>query len=115
MADNFINRLPKKNTYETFFYNDWIELGRMLSFANGAITYAGACGALISYVGTRSLILYDLEDPQVTGPFYFLSDVVIMGLNNPVILDSKNDNALRDRPRFNMEEVYFRAIQFFRL
>ncbi len=116
MIDSFMNLLPKKNTYEVFYYKDWIELGRMLSFANGVITYSGACGALSSYVGTRSIILYDSEDPQKTGPFYFLSDVAIMGVNNPALINStRTDQVLRDRLKFNMEEVFFKAVEFFRI
>jgi ADP-heptose:LPS heptosyltransferase len=116
MMDTFMNLLPKKNTYEVFFYKDWIEIGRMLSFANGVITYSGACGAFASYVGTRSIILYDVEDPQKTGPFYFLSDVAIMGVNNPSVINStKSDQVLKDRVKFDMEEVHLKAVEFFRL
>lgn len=116
LIPTFLNLLPKTNTYEVFFYKDWIELGRMLSFANGVITYSGPCGALAAYVGTRSLILYDVEDPQKTGPFYFLTDVAIMGVNNPTLINSvKSDKVLKDRAQFNMEEVYVKAIEFFRL
>lgn len=116
LIPTFLNLLPATNTYEVFFYHDWIELGRMLAFANGVISYSGPGAALAAYVGTRTLILYDVEDPQKTGPFYFLTDVAIMGVNNPTLLNSTtSDKVLKDRAQFNMDEVYAKAIEFFRL
>lgn len=110
LIDTFIKLLPKTNTYEVFFHKDWIELGRMLAFARGLITYSGACAALGAYVGTKVLILYENEDPQRTGPFYFLTDVVIMKSISPV-----QEKVLRDRNNFDMDEVFEKALEFFRL
>lgn len=52
----------------------------MLSFSNGVITYSGALAALSTYVGTNTLILFDNEDPQRTGPFYFSPKFLLWGL-----------------------------------
>lgn len=113
---SFIERLPKTNTYVNFKYHDWIELARMLAFAKGVITYSGPCGALSAYVGTRSLILYENEDPQKTGPFYFLADVAVMGVNNPTLINTTQENkVINDRVTFNMTEVFKKASEFFSL
>lgn len=116
LVEGFIEKLPTKNTYVNFTYRDWIELGRMLSCANGVITYSGPVGALSAYVGSRTLILYENEDPQRSGPFYFLGEVAIMGVNNPTLVNSVSDSKiLQDRVTFKMEEVASKAFDFFRL
>ena len=116
LIESFVKLLPKKNTYEVFYFNDWIELGRMLAFASGVITFSGACAALSAYVGTKTLILYENEDPQKTGPFYFLTDVAVMGVNNPALVHSSaSEKVLKDRVKFNMDEVFAKACEFFRL
>jgi ADP-heptose:LPS heptosyltransferase len=116
VIEPFLELLPKKNTYVNFTYHDYIELGRMLAFARGTITYAGPGGALSAYVGTRTLALYESEDPQKTGPFYFLSDVAVMGVNNPTIVNSTSDTKImKDRKTFNMVEVFDKAYEFFKL
>jgi len=115
LMENFVKRLSPKNVYEVFYYKDWIELGRMLSFSNGVITYSGACAALSAYVGTNTLILFDNEDPQRSGPFYFLSEVSIMGVNNPNLVNSSAVKTIKDRTTFNMTEVYIKAMEFFKI
>lgn len=116
LMDSFIQKLPKKNTYINFTYRDWIELGRMVSYATGVITYSGSVGALASYVGTPAVILYENEDPQKTGPFYSLGEVAVMGVNNPILVHSaKEQKVLKDRISFKMEEVASKAFNFFRL
>lgn len=116
LLDTLLPTLPKRSTYEIFTYKDWIELARMLAHAQGLITYSGACGTLGAYVGCRVLALYENEDPQRTGPFYFLSDVVVMGINNPTLVNSSpQDKVLKDRVRFDLDEVFEKATGFFRL
>lgn len=115
LMENFMEKLPKKNTYVNFHWHDMIELGRMLAFARGVLTYNGPCGALSAYVGSRTLILYDIEDPQKTGPFYFLADVAVMGVNNPTLVNSSQGQtgSLKARVTFNMEEVFKKMSDFF--
>jgi ADP-heptose:LPS heptosyltransferase len=116
LMEGFMSRLPKKNTYVNFVYRDWIELGRMLATAKGVITYSGAAAALSAYVGTKALILYENEDPQKTGPFYFLTDVAIMGVNNPTLVNSTSEGkVMKERVTFNMSEVFAKAHDFFGL
>lgn len=116
VVEPFLELLPKKNTYINFTYHDYIELGRMLAFARGTITYAGPGGALSAYVGTSTLALYESEDPSKTGPFYFLSDVAVIGVNNPTMVNSTSDTkVMKDRKTFNMSEVFAKASDFFKL
>ncbi len=117
LIQSFIDRLPKTNSYINFVWHDMIELGRMLAQARGVLTYNGACGALSAYVGSRTLILYDIEDPQKTGPFYFLADVAVMGVNNPTLVNSNSGQkgSMKARTTFNMTEVAKKAFEFFSL
>lgn len=116
VIEPFLELLPKKNTYINFTYHDYIELARMLAYARGTITYAGPGGALSAYVGTRTLALYESEDPSKTGPFYFLSDVAVIGVNNPTMINSTSDTKImKDRKTFNMTEVFAKASEFFKL
>lgn len=115
LMEAFINLLPKKNTYVNFVYHDYIELGRMLAHSNGVLTYSGPCGALSAYVGARTLILYDIEDPQKTGPFYFMADVALMQSNNPTVVNpTDKSEVLKKRTTFKMDEVFAKAMEFFR-
>ncbi len=114
LMTTFCNILSRQNTYELFYYRDWIELGRMLAYSAGVITYSGACAALSAYVGAKTIILYESEDPQKTGPFYFLSDVVVMGTNNPTLLhNTQSESVLKDRVKFKMDEVANKAYDLF--
>jgi ADP-heptose:LPS heptosyltransferase len=116
LMETFLPLLPKTNAYEFFTYKDQIELGRMLAYASGLITYQGAGGALGAYVGTRVLVLYDRGDPQRTGPFNFLSDVAVLAANIGGVVNPVSPKAvLRERITFNMNEVYDRAAKLFNL
>jgi ADP-heptose:LPS heptosyltransferase len=116
LMESFLEKLPPNNTYVNFKFHDWIELGRMLAHAKGVISYSGPCAALSAYVGTRTLALYDVEEPQITGPFYFLADVSILGVSNPAVINrSRDPKVLKDRITFNMSEVFQRAWDFFGL
>lgn len=116
LMDTFLARLPKTNTYVNFVYYDWIELARMLAHAAGVITYSGAVGALSSYVGARTIILYENEDPQRTGPFYFMTDVAIMGVNDPTLVHSiQSNDILKKRVTFDMTKVFEKACEFFKI
>lgn len=117
LMQSFMDKLPKTNTYINFVWHDMIELGRMLADARGVLTFNGYCGALSAYVGSRTLILYDSEDPQKTGPFYFLADVAVMGVNNPTLVNSTSGEkgVLKARTTFNMTEVFKKAHEFFGL
>jgi ADP-heptose:LPS heptosyltransferase len=116
LMEGFLSKLPSKNTYVNFIHKDWIELGRMLAYAQGVITFSGAAGALSAYVGTKAVILYENEDPQRTGPFYFMADIAVMGINNPTLVNSTAENkVIKDRVTFNMSEVFSKASEFFGL
>lgn len=109
LMKNFIDKLPRKNKYFNFAHKSWIEIGKMLSQSNGLVTYNGPVATLSAYVGTRTLILYDREDPKRTGPFYFFADVVIINGDAPP------EGVLKAATQFNMVEVFNKAVDFFRL
>ena len=106
----FIKTLNPKNNYKFFIPENHIEIARMMSFAKGVITSNGSISALSAYTGASTLILYDKENPQILGPFYFLSEIKIMSL------DFKSAGASMERPgRFSAEEVALNAYDFFKL
>jgi ADP-heptose:LPS heptosyltransferase len=114
LIENFMNLLHPQNTYIFFYYDNWIELSRMLSYSNGVITFSGAGAALSAYVGSRSIILYEQDNPERTAPFYFLSDVEIMGASNKVfneVIQTKTENF---KVSFDMSQVHRKAVDFFR-
>lgn len=116
LIEPFLASLPKKNTYVNFTYKNWIELARMLAFSKGVISYSGPAVALSAYVGSKTLALYEHEDPQRTGPFYFLADVTVMGVNNPTLVNStQGQGSIRARKTFDMVEVAKKAFEFFKL
>ena len=96
-----------------FKYPTWIELGKMLAHARGVITYNGAGASVSAYVGSKTLILYDSEDPQTQGPFYFQADINLMAGNDATITNKEVKTVLRARTTFNMDEVAKRAREMF--
>lgn len=117
LMEAFIAKQSQKNILVNFIHHDWIELGRMLAHSRGLVSYSGACAAAGAYVGAKTLILYDNEDPQRTGPFYFLTDVCVMAVNNPAVIESgiSQESSLKPRVRFNMEKVFEKTLELFRL
>ena len=112
----FMEKLSKKNLYINYVYKDWIEMAKMLAFSRGVITFNGPLASFAAYVGAKPLVLYDSEDPQKYGPFYFLTDVLILGVNDPTLAHSvTSTSTLKDRKRFNMSVVFEKAFDFFKL
>jgi ADP-heptose:LPS heptosyltransferase len=112
----FLASLSKKNTYVNFVYPTWIDLAKLLAFSRGVITFNGAAASLSAYVGAKTLALYDSEDPQKYGPFYFLSDVMILGTNDPNLVNSSvSGGSIQGRKQFQMGEVFSKAYDFFKL
>lgn len=113
----FLARLPKKNLYTFHIYKDWIDLAKVLCYAKGVVTYNGPLASYSSYVGSKTLIMYDQEDPQRHAPLYFLSDVVMLGSVDPNNIDPQSGQVvggLKQRKRFDMGQVFDRASNFFK-
>lgn len=116
LMETFIAILPKSNTYVNFKYKDWIDLSKMLAYARGVISYQGPLAAFSAYMGSRTLIIYDREDPQRTAPFYFVADVAIVSATDPhAIHKIESTGSIQERVRMNMEGVFVRAMDFFSL
>jgi ADP-heptose:LPS heptosyltransferase len=116
LIEPFLNKLNKRNTYINYVHKSWIELGKMLSFSRGVITFNGSVASLSAYVGSKVVILYDSEDPKRYAPFYFQSEFLILGVNDPTLINSSQSSGiLKDRKQFNMGEVASRSFDFFRL
>ena len=116
LMEPFLAKLNKKSTYINFIHKDWIELGKMIAFSRGVITFNGPVASLSAYVGARTVILYDSEDPQRYAPFYFQSEILIMGVNDPTLINTLlATGVLQDRKRFNMSEVFSKAFDFLKL
>ncbi len=115
IVEQFIARLPKTNTYSYFLQKDWIELGKMLAFARGVITYEGPLASVSAYVGAKTLILYDRRDPQKEGPFYFLADIALLTSKDSTVTIQTEPTLLKGRTIFDMHAIHAKADQFFKL
>lgn len=104
----FLERLPKTNLYVPFFLKSWIDVGKMLAFSKGVVTFNGPGASISAYVGARSLILYDTEDPQRTGPMYFLADFMML-------TEKKTEGMMQPKPRFDMGAVADKVHSYLRL
>jgi ADP-heptose:LPS heptosyltransferase len=110
LFDTFLSKLPKTNLYVPFILKSWIDLGKMLAFARGVITFNGPGASMAAYTGSKVLVLYDQEDPQRYGPFYFLGESMFM---LPEL--SRGVSVLKPRQTFHMGLVADKAHEFFRL
>ena len=115
LIDGFIAHLPKKNTYSFFLQKDWIELGKMLAYARGVITYEGPLASVAAYVGARTLVLYDRRDPQREGPFYFLSDIALLTSKDSTVTLQQSPSVINGRTVFDMHAIQLKAMEFFKL
>lgn len=116
LIEGVINRLNKKNTYINFYHKNWIELAKMLAFSRGVITFNGPCASFSSYVGARSVVLFDTEDPQKHGPLYFLGENLMLNVNDPMYgAAATSKGILRDKRRFKMMEVFGASFEFFKM
>lgn len=109
LIDPFIETLPATNRYGYFVYKNWIDLGKLLAYARGVITYNGPLASFSAYTGTKTLILFDREDPQRTGPYYFTAEVM------NVLQPQSNTPAFTARVPFDMGPVANKAHTFFKL
>ena len=116
IIEPFLEKLSKKNTYINFIHKNWIEMGKMIAFSQGVITFNGPAASLSAYVGARTVILYDTEDPQRYAPFYFQAEILILGVNDPTLINTLiTTGILQGRKCFNMIEVFGKAFDFFKL
>jgi ADP-heptose:LPS heptosyltransferase len=115
LVEAFIAKLPKKNTYSFYFQKDWIELGKMLAYARGVITYEGPLASIAAYVGAKTLVIYDRRDPQREGPFYFLSDIALLTSKDSSVTLKQSPSVLKGRTTFDMHAIQEKASQFFKL
>ncbi len=115
LIDQFISRLPLKNTYSFYLQKDWIDLAKMLAHAKGVITYEGPLASVAAYVGAKTLIIYDRHDPQKEGPFYFLSDIALLTSKDTSVTLQQAPSLLKGRTIFDMHAIQAKASQFFKL
>lgn len=116
LIEPFMARLNKKNIYINFVYKSWIDLSKMLAYSRGVITFNGPVATFAAYMGTRTFVLYDSEDPQRSGPLYFLADVKMLNVNDPTLAHNvTSEGSIQDRKKFNMNEVFGRAFEFFKM
>jgi ADP-heptose:LPS heptosyltransferase len=115
LIDQFIARLPKANTYSYFLQKNWIELGKLLAFARGVITYEGPLASVAAYVGAKTLILYDRRDPQKEGPFYFLADIALLTSRDSTVTLQQAPSLIQGRAIFDMHAIQAKASDFFKL
>lgn len=111
----FMDNLQGSNTYEFFKHQSWIDLGKMLAHAKGVITYNGPAASLASYVGSKTLILFDQEDPKRTAPFHFEGAINILQHTDPAVNDvpEKKEVSIKPRVKFSVDQIFKRVGTFF--
>lgn len=114
-VQEFLDNLQGSNSYEFFKHQSWIELGKMLAHAKGVITYNGPAASLSSYVGTKTLILFDQEDPKRTAPFLFEGASNILQNSDPAVnsVPEKKGESIKPRIRFSVDQIFQRVGTFF--
>lgn len=114
-AQEFIDNLQGSNAYEFFKHKSWIELGKMLAHARGVITYNGPVASLSSYVGAKTLILFDQEDPRRTAPFLFTGEANILQNSDPALnnVPDSDGKSIRPRVKFSVDQIFRRVGSFF--
>ncbi len=115
MMSTFVGILPKHNTYISFIYKNWIELAKVLAFSRGVLAFQGPLPSFAAYLGARTLVLYDHDDPQRTAPLYFMTDIAFMSLQEQGQPEPAKEGSLMPRQQFNMEAVFIKTMSFFRL
>lgn len=113
--ENFMASLSPRNNYAFFPSRDWIEIGKLLAYAKGCITYSGAAACLSTYVGTKTLIMYDREEPKRQAPFYFMADMNIMEVQDPSVGVTPVAQGIKPRAIFDMEGLFKRTSEFFKI
>jgi len=93
MMEGFLPRLSKKNTYESFILKNWIDIAKMTSYAKGVITFEGSGSLLAAYSGTKTIALFQNENPQIYGPNHFLADVMTLDFKGAVNMGLVADKA----------------------
>jgi ADP-heptose:LPS heptosyltransferase len=115
LLPGFLANLRSSNQVEALLPVSWVELARLLAYADGVITYEGPLATLSAYVGAKTLVLYSSLDPQRTAPFDFSADLMVLDARDPNYGQSAPAQQVRPRPRFNLERVFEKAVEFFRL
>jgi len=116
LIEPFINNLNKRNTYVNFTHKSWIDLAKMLAFSRGVLTFNGPVASLSAYVGARTVILFDTENPQMHGPLHFLAETLILKVDDPSVGKAgTGTGSMQGRKRFDMNEVFGKAFEFFRM
>jgi len=114
-VQEFMDNLQGSNSYEFFKHQSWIDLGKMLAHAKGVITYNGPAASLSAYVGSKTLILFDQENPQRTAPFLFGGDINILQNSDPAVNDAPDPKgeSIKPRVKFSVDQIFQRVGSFF--
>ena len=101
LLEEYIKKLPKKNSYKTFKLDSYIDFGKLISYAKVFITYDGAFLNIAAYCGAKVLHLHEKMNLQVCGPQFFGADVRTFSLSDPGF---KADNGFNYSKIF--DEIY---------
>lgn len=114
-VQEFMDNLQGSNSYEFFKHLSWIDLGKMLAHAKGVITYNGPAASLSAYVGTKTLILFDQEDPKRTAPFLFEGEINILQNTDPAVnnVQETQGKSIKPRVKFSVDQIFQRVGIFF--
>jgi ADP-heptose:LPS heptosyltransferase len=114
-VQEFMDNLQGSNSYEFFKHKSWIDLGKMLAHSKGVITYNGPAASLSSYVGAKTLILFDQENPKRTAPFLFEGEINILQNTDPSVNSTPDPKgeSIKPRVKFSVDQIFQRIGSFF--
>ena len=72
---DYVNKLPTKNSYKTFIYNSNIDFGKLISYAVTLVTHESYLMHLSAYIGAYVFYLNKVENLKLTGAEYFAGSV----------------------------------------
>lgn len=84
LLEDFVKRLPGKNTYKVYEHKSHIEFGKIISYCKYFISYDSPLVNLAAYCGANILHLNEKEKVQLTGSQYFVGDVRHFSLSDPL-------------------------------
>ncbi len=72
---DYVNKLPTKNSYKIFIYNSNIDFGKLISYAVTLVTHESYIMHLSAYIGAYVFYLNKVENLKLTGAEYFAGNV----------------------------------------
>jgi len=81
--EEFIEKLPRKNTYKVYEYDSNISFAKLVSYSMGFVTHDSPLVNIASYCNTLVFLINIKENLKLYGPEFFNGEVWNFSLNDP--------------------------------